>query len=440
MCISGFLVQKSKDQFFIACLIAIASFFFLKELIIPKFLGVEENSCYTEKLDPSGELLIKVRSDKIIEITRQLESQYELEISKAFDPEIFDKTQLDDFLLIDIKASQNVEKIKSKLVLHPDILFVEYNEKCQIDLPIVEKNSSNVGFKSRANDPMSKNQWSLDALGMHNVQSNSLTSIPIRKTALLVILDSGVEGNHEDLQDNYLEINRNYSQDLTGHGTHCAGIAAAVTNNQIGIASLNPSHKWVQVSSIRVMNSLGFGTQKRIIEGMIEASDLGAEVISLSLGSRKFLTDEDYAYDEAVQYCNMRGTIVVTSAGNSNADASQFSPVSAQNVIGVSSINHKLERSSFSNTIENIDFGLAAPGEDILSTFLNNNYERKSGTSMAAPYVASSIALLKAIKPEITTVEAFELLKSTGRFIDAQTGYLIQPFEAVQKLVNKETL
>ncbi len=102
-------------------------------------------------------------------------------------------------------------------------------------------------------------------------------------------------------------------------------------------------------------------------------------------------------------------------------------------VIGVSAVDAGLNRAVFSNFVNDIPWAVAAPGVDIYSTVPGNQYASFNGTSMATPYVAGLLGLLKSIRPELTAREAYNLLQSTGKETKntRETGRLIQPAKAV---------
>src|SRR5690606_6177610 len=105
--------------------------------------------------------------------------------------------------------------------------------------------------------------------------------------------------------------------DPVGHGTHCAGIMAAETNNRKGIASMAFHDNLISLMPVKVLNRFGFGTQAQIIKGMIRAVDEGADVLSMSLGG---ISDapKQKAYLAAVEYAAGSNAVVITSAGNSS--------------------------------------------------------------------------------------------------------------------------
>jgi thermitase len=170
---------------------------------------------------------------------------------------------------------------------------------------------------------------------------------------------------------------------------------------------------------------------------MIMAVDQGADVLSLSLGGESTHRKQK-AYEDAVKYASDHGAIVVVAAGNSNSNAKKASPANVEGVITVSAIDQDSRKATFSNTVEDIDMALAAPGVGIYSTLPGNKYGALNGTSMATPYVSGLIGLLKSFNPELSTREVYRILKETGlETKDGQkTGPLIQPLKALEKVVD----
>ena len=252
----------------------------------------------------------------------------------------------------------------------------------------------------------------------------------------MVILDTGVDATHEDIAANFKSIKTKHDKDGNSHGTHCAGIAAAVSNNGKGIASFAPNNRFIQVSSVQVLSSFGSGTQRGIIKGILEAADNNASVISMSLGGRSS-DSKQRAYRQAVSYANRKGAIVVVAAGNSNMNAKNYSPANTPGVITVSAVDDELNKATFSNFITDLEMGIAAPGVNIYSTIPDNKYAAFNGTSMATPYVAGLLGLMKAIDPKLTTSEAYTILNNTGKPTNDTelTGRFIQPNEVAKTLL-----
>ncbi|MFK8164674.1 MAG: S8 family serine peptidase, partial [Lewinella sp.] len=284
------------------------------------------------------------------------------------------------------------------------------------------------------NDPNTDQQWAMEVMQMEAYYRLLASQTPVKK-AKIAILDTGVDGNHEDIKGNYFSINKKYDNDPMGHGTHCAGIAAGVTNNSIGIGSLAGTGKepFVEVTSIKVLSAGGMGTQKTIIAGIIEAADEGADVISLSLGGPSN-SSRQKAYSQAVKYAHGQGAIVVSAAGNSNRDAKDYAPANATGMITVSAVDQDLKRAVFTNTVNNVKQGIAAPGVGIFSTTPDNNYKVFSGTSMACPFVAGLLGVMRSVNPDLSAKEAYNILKQTGKDVaDTKTiGRVVQPEAALK--------
>ncbi|MEM0993861.1 MAG: S8 family serine peptidase, partial [Bacteroidota bacterium] len=329
-------------------------------------------------------------------------------------------------------AEHELQAIKQALA---KLGVVEENEQVQV-APIVTRKLPNINQKFGINDPGLQHLWGFEAMQVNKLYDYLKKSkIQPKKKAKIAILDTGVDAKHEDLKANYHSTNSKYDIDVKGHGTHCAGIAAAVSNNAKGTASFAPNSDFVTITSIKVLNNFGMGTQQGIIKGMIEAANAGADVISMSLGA--FSTDSrQKAYSEAVQYCNAKGAIVVVAAGNSNDNAKSYSPANAKGVITVSALQQNLQKANFSNTVQDLPMGIAAPGKDIYSSFPGSKYRTFSGTSMATPYVAGLLGLMKSLQPDLNTQTAYELLEQTGQktMSSSVTGKMILPYETIRAL------
>lgn len=205
---------------------------------------------------------------------------------------------------------------------------------------------------------------------------------------VIAIVDTGVQLNHPDLAakivPGYDFVNGDTSaDDDEGHGTHCAGIAAAVTNNGVGIAGVGYQCK---IMPVKVLDSQGSGTYANVASGITWAADNGAKVISLSLGG----PSASATLQAAVDYAWNRGVVVVAAAGNSNTSAPSY-PGYYTNAIAVGSTDQSDQRSPFSNFGSWVD--VAAPGSQIYSTYVGGGYQTLSGTSMACPAVAGLAGL-----------------------------------------------
>ncbi|MBN8265648.1 MAG: S8 family serine peptidase [Xanthomonadales bacterium] len=229
------------------------------------------------------------------------------------------------------------------------------------------------------------------------------------------------------------------SDDSSWHGTHTAGTIAAVANNSKGVAGVAYNAKLVPV---RVLGR-GGGYTSDIADAIIWASGgtvsgvpanaNPAEVINMSLGGSGTC---DTTTQNAINGAVSRGTTVVVAAGNSNANASGFSPASCNNVITVGATNKSGARASYSNYGTVVD--VAAPGGDsgadcsayIVSTGNdgtqgpgNETYLCMAGTSMAAPHVTGVVALMQAAAPSpLTPAQVESIIKSTAHAFVTSPG------------------
>jgi thermitase len=385
------------------------------------------------------ELLVETEDGGIPKAYERLIKKYGLIIEPAFRVADPDLSLLDEFLAVGIPddAENKMPEIIRELRRLSGTELVEYNEVIQLEIRTDDATISGVNAKY-VNDPMAGRQWGWDVIQGDRLHELLTTSgIKPRKTAFIAIVDSGVDAQHEDLVAQFQSNGITNDTDPLGHGTHCAGVAAAVSNNGLGIASLIPDASFVRVTSIKVMNALGVGNQQTTIQGMIRAADIGADVISMSLGSISS-DSRQKAYDEAVKYANAKGAIVVAAAGNSDQNAKNYSPANASGIISVSAIGPDQRKAPFSNTVNDLSFGIAAPGMKILSTYPNRQYKELDGTSMATPMVAGLIGLLRALRPEITTQEVYTILYETGKALPdgKSTGRMIQAANAVERVMD----
>ncbi len=215
------------------------------------------------------------------------------------------------------------------------------------------------------------------------------------------------------------------------HGTHVSGTIAALTNNGSGVAGVAFGAK---VLPVRVLGRCG-GYTSDIADAIIWASGgavtgipanaTPARVINMSLGGAGTC---DLTSQNAINYARSRGAVVVVAAGNSNADASQFSPASCAGVIAVAATGKGGGKASYSNYGALVT--IAAPGGDgsygILSTLNSgttspgaDNFVAYVGTSMATPHVSGVVALMLSKNPTLTPDDVLSSLKSSARAFPA---------------------
>ena len=198
-------------------------------------------------------------------------------------------------------------------------------------------------------------------------------------------------------------------EDDYGHGTHVTGIAAAETNNAIGIAGLS----WgARAMVIKVLDEQGNGWYSDVAAGIVYAVDNGAQVINLSLGGHT----ADPILQAAVDYAYQRGALLVAAAGNDGGAV--LYPAACERVMAVAATDPDDARPSFSNYGPQVD--IAAPGESILSTWREPYlYYYKRGTSMASAHVSGAAALLWSYESDWTNAEIEQRLETQADDVNA---------------------
>ena len=327
---------------------------------------------------------------------------------------------------------------------------------------------------TETNDPRASEQW---AVATYTEPVRKAWTIQkgdgsnVTKPVTVAVLDTGVDSDHEDLKDNlvgavgmtttkYGELESD-GEDVYFHGTHCAGIIAGVSNNNIGITGVSHNSK---VYSIRIFKydywggTYGLGcTSIEIANGIKEAinkkDEYNIRVISMSLGisgtSKSTGASLESLVKEQVNNATNNGISIVAASGNESK--SSFQPVAfpayLDNVIAVGACNQNGERCNFSNGSAELD--VVAPGYSILSTTpmeqnwshssVSTGYSKLNGTSMATPYVAATVALMYSLNPDLTTTQVEEILRETadnssGKFTN-ELGYgKCNPYNALLKV------
>jgi len=285
-------------------------------------------------------------------------------------------------------------------------------------------------------DPRYSEQWGLTQMNCpdawERVRDGNVT---------VAVVDTGVELNHPDLRENLLpgydfvdirpgsielepgerwvgdtDTRDNNPNDDNGHGTHVSGTIAAVTDNEIGVAGV--AWKCAKILPVRVMASFvdqqgfveGTGLDSDITTGLKWAADQGADVINMSLGGGR----DTFVWRDAIRYAYSKNCVMVAAMGNEYESGNPVEyPAAYNNVLAVGAIDESGIRASFSNTGHHID--VAAPGVNILSTYLSGGYDFLNGTSMATPHVSGLAALLKACNRRLSNTQIYNIIRQTAR-------------------------
>ncbi len=280
-----------------------------------------------------------------------------------------------------------------------------------------------------SNDTYRSYQWGLTRLAAEDTWMYSRG-----KGVVVAVIDTGVSVQ-PDLRGQLLTgtdlVNGfgNGTADGDGHGTHVAGIIAAVANNGLGVAGIAPS---ARILPVRVLDDSGRGWTSDIAAGILYATNHGARVINMSLGS----SYNDDSVFKAVSFAQQHNVVVVAAAGNERDDGNLPSyPAAYPGVLAVAATDSADRTAYFSNTGSYV--GIAAPGVTIASTYLRGEYWNMSGTSMASPFVAGAAALVRAAAPRLAASSVVADLKKTARDLapagrdNASGAGLVNPRAAV---------
>jgi thermitase len=249
------------------------------------------------------------------------------------------------------------------------------------------------------NDPYWSLQW-----GPQKIEADWAWNTTVGDPSILVaVIDTGIDYTHPDLSGNYVPLGHDwvnddeYPLDDNGHGTHCAGIIAAISNNSQGIAGLAQ----VQIMAEKALDAGGWGDEDDLANAIIDAVDQGADILSNSWGGY----EDSMLIHQAVRYAYSNGVLVVAAAGNEGSNTKIY-PGAYSEVIGVTATDQYDIPAWFTSFGEWVE--VAAPGVDIYSTMptyyvtlndppynLAQNYDYLSGTSMACPHVAGVAAIIK---------------------------------------------
>ncbi|WP_050804642.1 S8 family peptidase [Sporosarcina newyorkensis] len=300
---------------------------------------------------------------------------------------------------------------------------------------------------SVTNDVFYTNQWWLP-----HVHAEQLWPLAAKqkKQAVVAVIDSGIDTTHEDLVGriapggfNFIDQTQNI-QDVNGHGTSVAGIIAANSNNRKGIAGVTGSYG-VSILPLKTVHDDGKSTVADNLKAIDYAIQKGADVINISQGGTSPSTIEQDAIRRAVR----AGIPIVASAGNDALKGNPtMYPAAYDEVISVGSVNQRNRRSDFSNYNNQVD--IVAPGEQIYTTGISNHYVIANGTSFSAPIVAGTVAMMKAIVPELSVKEITNVLTKTAKDLgpagkDAEYGFGLLNSKQIkaeleQLLIQKQTV
>ena len=336
---------------------------------------------------------------------RSLPEQARADVHAREGAEVANRMDFIDVDVVEVPENQDPADWVARYQRHPQVAFAELNYRVeQTSVPSDTLFGDQWGFHNtgqsvKASLVRGVADWDIDAPEAWDAAFGP-GSFPTTGGTRVAVIDSGIDRAHVDLMDKVKAcasalaavgiVTNGTCSDDNFHGTHVAGTVAAVTGNGLGVAGTAPN---AELAICKALNASGYGFVTDIAACMDWSwKSGGAKIISMSLGSEA----GSEAEERAVKAASAAGVLVIAAAGN-GYDATLNYPAAYPEAMSVASYNQAGVVSAFSTC--NSDVEIAAPGEDVWSTFPENTYGIISGTSMATPHVAGAAALYNADHP-----------------------------------------
>ena len=386
------------------------------------------------------------------------------EIAASLNDRVEDRIEsVEGLAAIDDLDDEEAARVAEEYAALPEVEYAEPNFRIEAEPGA----AGSFGYSGRSaatlpaggpNDPLLGEQWGLVNTGQRNGRASADISAFAAwdktqgsRKVVVAVLDSGVDYTHADLagnmwhrpddmemyRDDDLGVIDDYDgfsaveserdpMDENGHGTHCAGIVGAEGDNNLGIVGVN---WYVEIMPLKFMGRGGFGSTKDAIAAINyviarKRDGVNVRVISASWGSQS----RSKALEDVIRKAGEADILFVAAAGNDGADADKRphfpSGYKLPNVLSVAALDRRDELARFSN------YGakgvhVAAPGHEILSTWLGGKYEEHSGTSMATPFVAGVAGLVLSVEPNLSVKELRDRLMNTSDKLDSLKGKVV---------------
>lgn len=343
-----------------------------------------------------GQIIVRFRQQMNTQLLRSFSQRYRVKILKG--------SNVMGTVLVQNYAQTETNQLIQYLKQDPSVEYAEPNH--------IMRNNFTV------NDPNTAKQKGLARIGAAKAWDVTLGDPRV----VIAVVDTGVDMNHPDLKTklvpgyNVISQGQTPPQDDNGHGTHASGIAAAATDNKVGIAGTAPNCK---LMPIKALDAEGGGGVMDVALGILWAVDHGAHIVNLSLGG----PDNSVTVERAIKYALRKDVAVVVAMGNESTDEARY-PAASPGVIAVGSVDWERNLSDFSNRGQWTS--VVAPGTQIFSTMpvsssfmtdvegFQSGYDFMDGTSMAAPMVAGVVALMKSRHPRLRPAEIKARLEATA--------------------------
>lgn len=253
---------------------------------------------------------------------------------------------------------------------------------------------------------------------------------------VVAIIDDGIDVNHSMFKDRFFKAYNVFTQNRAlspgqGHGTHVAGLAVGSTEfYSEGAAGVAPNCK---IMPVQVFDN-GMCTFSSLASGIMYAIHNGANIVNISIGpsfqglsqlpieeqikvAQQYFKNEEKVYKHIINTANEKNVILVFAAGNDNIVTAILPECRlTNNTINVAACTHEYKSSVFTNY--SLGTNVSAPGEGIYSAYPTNSFKMFDGTSMAAPIISGTIALMKTIKPDINVKQCIAVIQKTGKDLD----------------------
>jgi len=399
--------------------------------------------------DPNNPDIIGNRLNVLMENEDKSIEALAKDFNKKYPPDKYKVVYLDDVvkrMQIEVPSEERVQ------------LKTEIPAKFAPEYELFVFDEALFGTNYTPNDPAfsdSDKSWYLKAINAPQAWDITKGNVG-GKQLTVAIVDNGFNLEHPELKKkvvmpyNVWTHSKNIFSLQPDHGTHVAGTALAIMDNGIGITGIAPE---IAFMPVQVANNQGIMTTTSVLDGVLYALYQGADVINVSLEKafpsnlpenvqydmqNNRFKEEERLWNHIMKISNKHNAIIVMAAGNNNMLAGVDPMKRPKNFIVVSAVdknNNEYNKAGFSNYGDYST--ISAPGVKIYSTY-GNDYKALDGTSMAAPIVTGSIALMKSLKENLTAEQITCVLQSTGLATSGKIGKLIQLDKALQKVQSGE--
>lgn len=272
-----------------------------------------------------------------------------------------------------------------------------------------------------------------------------------RENVVVAVVDDGIDATHEILKGRFYKPYNVFTQNNRlatgeGHGTHVAGLAVGSDKYfDKGVSGVAPR---CLLMPVQVFDN-GVCTFSSVTSGIMYAIHNGANVVNVSIGpnfrgldilpvadqdiiARTQFKNEEWVWRRIIKVANEKNVIIVFAAGNDNIIAS-IPPENRTNLtVNVAAVARNFKETDFTNYGKGSN--VSAPGKEILSSVPTNQYAVFDGTSMAAPIVSGTVALMKSVKPDVAISEVLTILQRTGRSVSNYVPPMVQVDRALEML------